>query len=114
MGKPTQTRSDTPAVPLAVTATSVMATMVAFIALIVAGIAATGLFPATGGAAEAAQDRGVWMATQAWGNPLGLAALGVIFGVAIPLALSNVRQAIDHRRTAMVAALPTLIQAANR
>lgn len=105
---------DSPAPPLAVTAGGVMTVMVAFAALVVAGVAAAGLFPATDGATEAARDRGVWMATQAWANPVGLASLGVLFGVAIPLAVRNVRQAIDYRRSAMVAALPHLVKGANR
>lgn len=105
---------DSPGAPLAVTAGGVMVTMGAFVALVVAGLAAAGLFPATDGAAEAARDRGVWMATMAWATPLGLAGLGVLFGVAVPLALRNIRQAIDHRRTALVASLPLLIKGANR
>lgn len=94
---------------LALLGVGLMATMVAFIALVVAGVAAADLFPATGGAAEAAADRGVWMATQAWANPLGITGVAALFGLAIPLALRNVRSAVDHRRDAMVSALPTLI-----
>lgn len=93
---------------------ALMATMAAFAALVVAGIAAADLFPATGGTAEAAADRGVWMATQAWANPLAITGVAVLFGLAIPLALRNVRSAIDHRRDAMVTALPTLMNGANR
>lgn len=107
-------RSDGPTTPLAVTAIALMATMAAFIALIVAGLAAADLFPAVGDAADAAANQGVWMSTQAWANPLGILGLGVIFGVAIPLALRNVRSAIDYRRTAMVASLPILIKGANQ
>ncbi len=91
-----------------------MVTMAAFIALIVAAIAAADVFPATGGATEAVADRGVWMATQAWAGPLGIAGVAVLFGLAIPLALRNVRSAIDHRRDAMVTALPTLMNGADR
>lgn len=100
--------------PLIALAIGTMATMAALVALIIAGIAGADLFPATGTASQAAADRGVWAATQAWANPLALTGLGVIFGVAIPLALHNVRSAIDHRRSAMVTALPALIQGANR
>lgn len=59
-----------------------------------------------------AADRGIWMSTHAWANPLALSGLGLIFGVAIPLALRNVRDAIGGRRDAMVAHLPALIQGA--
>lgn len=96
-----------PALPLIVTAGSAMVTMAAFVALIVAGAAAD-VFSGTG----SASDQGVWMATKAWATPLAVASVGLIFGVAIPLALQNVRSAIDHRRRAMVAALPTLIRGA--
>lgn len=100
--------------PLVALGVGAMATMAALVALIMAGVAAADLFPSTGTAAQAAADRGVWMSTQAWANPLALTGIGVIFGVAIPLALHNVRSAIDHRRSAMVTALPALIQGANR
>ncbi|MDZ7733145.1 MAG: hypothetical protein U5R31_08515 [Acidimicrobiia bacterium] len=99
---------------LAVLGVGLMATMAAFVALIVAGIAAADLFPATSGTANAATDRGVWMATQAWANPLAITGVAVLFGLAIPLALRNVRSAIDHRRDAMVTALPTLMNGADR
>lgn len=107
-------RSDGTTTPLVVTAVALMATMAAFIALIVAGLAAADLFPVAGDAADAAADQGVWTSTQAWANPLGILGLGVLFGAAIPLALRNVRSAIDYRRTAMVAALPALIKGANQ
>ena len=92
----------------------VMGTMAAFVALVVAGIAASDLFPATGSAAEAASDRGVWMATQAWANPVGLVGLAVLFAIAVPYALFNIRSAIGQRRDAMVTALPALITGATR
>lgn len=98
--------------PLAALAVGAMATMAAFVALIIAGVAAAGLFPSTSTAAQAATDRGVWMSVQAWANPLALSGLGVIFGLAIPLALNNVRTAIADRRDAMVTHLPQLIQGA--
>jgi hypothetical protein len=90
-----------------------MVTMVALVALVVAGVAAADLFPATGSAAEAASDRGVWMATQAWANPVGLVGLALLFAVAIPYALSNIGSAIWQRRDAMVTALPALIKGTN-
>ena len=94
--------------PLIVTAGAVMVTLAAFVALVVAGVAAADVFSGSG----SASDQGVWTATKAWATPLAVASVGVIFGVAIPLALHNVRSAIDRRRNAMVAALPTLIQGA--
>lgn len=100
--------------PLAATGVGLMVTMAAFVALIVAGIAVADTFPATGSAAQAASDRGVWMATQAWANPLGLVGLALLFAVAIPYALFNIRAAIGRRRDAMVADLPALIEGANR
>lgn len=99
--------------PLVAAGVGVMVTMVALVALVVAGITAADLFPATGSAAEAASDRGVWMATQAWANPVGLVGLAVLFAVAIPYALSNIRSAIGQRRDAMVTALPALIKGTN-
>lgn len=107
-------RSPGPTTALTVLVAGISVTMAAFIALIVAGIAAADVFPATGAAAEVAADRGVWASTQAWANPLGITGVAVLFGVAIPLALRNVRSAIDHRRTALVTALPILIKGANR
>jgi hypothetical protein len=97
-----------PALPLIVTAGSTMVTMAAVVALIVGGVAAADAVSGSG----TASDLGVWMATKAWATPLAVASVGVIFGVAIPLALQNVRSAIDHRRRAMVATLPTLIRGA--
>ena len=103
-----------PTTALTILGVGLMATMAAFAALVVAGLAAADLFPDTGGTTEAAADRGVWMATQAWAGPLGIAGVAVLFGLAIPLALRNVRSAIDHRRDAMVTALPTLMNGADR
>jgi hypothetical protein len=100
--------------PIALTAVGVMITMGAFVALVVAGVTAAGLFPASGTAADAAADRGVWMATQAWANPVGLAGLAVLFAAAIPTALHRIRDAIDDRSDAMVHALPALITGENR
>ena len=100
--------------PLAVAGVGLMVTMAAFVALIVAGVAAADLFPATGSAAEAASDRGVWTATQAWANPVGLVGLAVLFAGAIPYAVSNIRSAIGQRRDAMVTSLPALIKGANQ
>jgi hypothetical protein len=91
-----------------------MVTMAALGALVVAGVAAADLFPATSSAAEAASDRGVWMATQAWANPVGLAGLAVLFAGAIPYGLANIRSAIGQRRDAMVTSLPALIKGANQ
>ena len=81
--------------------------------IVVAGIAAADLFPATGSAADTAADRGVWMASQAWANPVGLVGLALLFAVAVPYALSNIRSAIGQRRDAMVSALPALIKGTN-
>jgi hypothetical protein len=100
--------------PLGAAAFGVMVTLAAFVALVVAGVAAADLFPATGSAAEAASDRGVWMATQAWANPVGLAGLAVLFAVAVPYALFNIRSAIGQRRDAMVTGLPSLIKGNHR
>lgn len=100
--------------PLVAAGLGVMATVVALVALIVAGAAAADLFPATGSAAEAASDQGVWMATQAWANPVGLAGLAVLFAVAVPYALFHIRSAIGQRRDAMVTSLPVLIKGTNR
>lgn len=99
--------------PLAAAGVGVMVTTAALVALIVAGVAAADLFPVTGSAAEAASDRGVWMATQAWANPVGLVGLAVLFAVAVPHALLNIRSAIGQRRDEMVTALPALIKGTN-
>jgi hypothetical protein len=108
-----RTRQPTPD-PIALAAVGVMITMVALGALVAAGVTAAGLFPASGTAADVAADRGVWMATQAWANPLGLVGLALLFAAAIPTALHRIRDAIDDRRDAMVHALPTLITGENR
>ena len=100
--------------PLVVAGVGLMVTTAAFVALVVAGVAAAGLFPATSSAAEAASDRGLWMATQAWANPVGLAGLAVLFAGAIPYALTTIRSAIGQRRDAMVTSLPALIKGANQ
>lgn len=94
--------------PLVAAGLGAMVTVAALVALIVAGVAAADLFPATGSAAAAASDRGVWVATQAWANPVGLAGLAVLFAVAVPYALFNIRSAIGQRRDAMVTSLPAL------
>ena len=99
--------------PLVAAGVGVMVTMTALVALVVAGVAAADLFPATGSAADTPADRGVWMATQAWANPVGLVGLALLFAVAIPYALSNIRSAIGQRRDAMVTALPALIKGTN-
>ncbi len=96
--------------PLAVGMVGVMVTAGAFIALIVAGIAAADLFPATSGAAEALKDQGVWKATQAWANPLGIVGLAVLFAGAVPYALINIRKTISYRRDTMATGLPVLLQ----
>jgi hypothetical protein len=99
--------------PLVAAGLGVMVTVVAFVALIVAGVAAADLFPATGSAAAAASDQGVWTATQAWANPVGLAGLAVLFAVAVPYALFVIRSAIGQRRDARVTSLPALIKGTN-
>lgn len=100
--------------PLAVGLVGVMVTVVAFIALIVAGVAAADLFPATSGPAEALRDRGVWTATQAWAAPLGLVGLAVLFAGAVPFALSNIRKAIGYRAAAMTTSLPIIFAKGSR
>lgn len=99
--------------PIVAASVGVMVTMAALVALIVAAVAAANLFPATGSAAQAASDRGVWMATQAWANPVGLAGLATLLAVAIPYALFNIRSAIGQRRDATVTGLPALIKGTN-
>lgn len=100
--------------PLVAAGVGVMVTMVALVALVVSAAAAADLFPAAGSAAEAASDRGVWMATQAWASSVGLAGVAVLLAVAVPFALSSIRSAIGQRRDAMVTALPALIKGTNR
>lgn len=95
--------------PLAVGLLGSMVTAAAFIALIVAGTAAADLFPATSSTADALRDRGVWSATQAWANPLGIVGLAFLFAGAVPYALSNIRKSISYRRDAMVSALPVIL-----
>lgn len=95
--------------PLAVGAIGVMITAAAFVALIIAGVAAGELFPTTSSSAQALQDRGVWMATQTWANPLGIVGLAVLFAGAVPFALANIKNTISYRRDAMTQALPTII-----
>lgn len=95
--------------PLGVGLVGVMVTVGAFIALIVAGVAAADLFPASSGAADALRDRGIWSATRAWANPLGIVGLAVLFAGAVPYALSNIRKTITYRRDAMTSALPLIL-----
>lgn len=84
----------------------VMTVAAAFVALIVAGLAAGDVFSPSGGAAS---DQGVWMATQAWATPLALTGLAVLFAGAIPLALRNVRSSISFRRDSMASGIPTIL-----
>ena len=95
--------------PLAVGLLGVMVTAAAFVALIVAGLAAADLFPATSSPADALRDRGFWSATQSWANPLGIVGLAVLFAGAVPYALSNIRKTITYRRNAMASALPVIL-----
>ena len=95
--------------PLGVGLLGVMVTAAAFVALIVAGLAAADLFPAASGPADALTDRGVWAATRAWANPLGIVGLAVLFAGAVPYALSNIRNTISYRRDAMASALPVIL-----
>lgn len=100
--------------PLSIGAVGMMITAVAFIALLVAGIAASDLFPVASDAEEALKDRGVWQATQAWANPFGIVGLAVLFAGAVPYALSNIRKTIRYRRDAMATALPAILGTGNR
>ncbi len=95
--------------PLAVGLVGAMVTGAAFIALIIAGLAAADLFPATSSAADAMRDQGVWSATRAWANPLGIVGLAVLFAAAVLYALNNIRTTISYRRDAMVSALPVIL-----
>ncbi len=95
--------------PIGVGLIGVMITAAAFVALIVAGLAAADLFPAASGPANALRDRGVWSATRAWANPLGIVGLAVLFAGAVPYALSNIRKAISYRRDALALALPMVL-----
>ncbi len=100
--------------PLGIGLLGVMVTAAAFVALIIAGLAAADLFPATSGPADALTDRGIWSATRAWANPLGLAGLAILFAGAVPYALGNIQKAIGHRSNAMTTSLPTLITKEDR
>ncbi len=93
-------------VPLAVTAVGVMTVMAAFIALIVAGINAGDFF---GGGTAA--DQGVWMATVAWANPLGLVGMAILFGGSVIIALNNIFGHIRYRRDSMANGIPKILAA---
>lgn len=95
--------------PLTVGAIGVMITAVTFIGLIVAGVAAADLFPATSGPTDALRDRGIWSATQAWANPLGIVGLAVLFAGAVPYALINIRNTITYRRDVMTNTLLVIL-----
>lgn len=95
--------------PIGIALLGVMTVTVAFVALIVAGIAAGDIFSPSGGTAS---DQGVWMATQAWATPLALTGLAVIFAGSIPLALRNVRSSISYRRDSMASGLPQILHTA--
>jgi hypothetical protein len=92
--------------PIVIAASGVMIVTAAFVALIVAGIAAADLFSPSSGAAS---DRGVWMATQAWATPLALTGLALLLAGAVPIALRNIRLSISFRRDSMVHNLPTIL-----
>ena len=92
--------------PIGLALLGVMTVTVAFVALIVAGIAAGDIFSPSGGTAS---DQGVWMATQAWATPLALTGLAVIFAGAIALALRNVRSSISFRRDSMASGIPQIL-----
>jgi hypothetical protein len=92
--------------PIGLALLGVMTVAAAFVALVVAGIAAGDVFSPSG---DAASDQGVWMATQAWATPLALTGLAVIFAGAIPLALRNVRSSISFRRDSMANGLPRIL-----
>lgn len=99
--------------PVTVGAIGLMVTAASFVALIIAGLAAADLFPATSGPAQALQDRSVWSATQAWANPLGIVGLAVLFAGAVPYALNNIRNTISYRRDVMTTALPAILSKGN-
>jgi len=99
-------RSGSGSAPIGLALLGVMTVTAAFVALIVAGIAAGDIFTPSGGTAS---DQGVWMATQAWATPLALTGLAVIFAGAIPLALRNVRSSISFRRDSMASGLPHIL-----
>jgi hypothetical protein len=92
--------------PIGLALLGVMTVAAAFVALVVAGIAAGDVFSPSG---DAASDQGVWMATQAWATPLALTGLAVIFAGAIPLALRNVRSSISFRRDSMASGIPRIL-----
>lgn len=96
--------------PIGLALFGVMAVAAAFVALIVAGIAAGDVFSPSGGTAS---DQGVWMATQAWATPLALTGLAVIFAGSVPLALRNVRSSISFRRDSMASGLPQILHTTN-
>ena len=98
------------ATPIGLALLGVMTVAAAFVALIVAGVAAGDVFSPSGGAAS---DQGVWMATQAWATPLALTGLAVIFAGAVPLALRNVRSSISFRRDSMATGLPKILNSTN-
>jgi len=91
-------------IPLAVTAVGVMTVMAAFVALIVAGINAGDFF---GGGTAA--DQGVWQATLAWANPLGIVGLAILFGGSVILALNNIFGHIRYRRDSMANGIPKIL-----
>ena len=95
--------------PIGLALLGAMTATIAFVALIVAGIAAGDIFSPSGGTAS---DQGVWMATQAWATPLALTGLAVIFAGAISLALRNVRSSISYRRDSMANGLPQILHTA--
>lgn len=91
-----------------VTPLGLMVVMASLIALIVAAVTVAGAFTASPSDPQA--DRGVWAATRAWGEPLGILGVAMLFGVAIVSALWRIRFSMDGRRNAFVEHLPGLVR----
>lgn len=88
-----------------------MVVMASFIALIVAAVTVADVFTASPSDPQA--DTGVWAATRAWAEPLGILGVATLFGVAIVSALWRIRFSMDGRRNALVEHLPRLIRASD-
>lgn len=85
---------------------------VSFVALIVAAVTVADVFTASPSDPQA--DQGVWAATRAWAEPLGILGVATLFGVAIVSALWRIRFSMEGRRDALVAHLPALVRPSDR